>query len=187
MAVHGRLFSEPARYSPAQTRSNEAGFTLAEIAVALGIFSFALVSMMGMLSVGLKNSLKATVQTSASNVLAGIVSDIKAAQPAPVNGQTRAFTTPKLNISATINLTTNTVDPDSIRTPNVPLWLNESCAVHDPKSTEMLQKLYSVQILPSAQNVPALRVRVEWPAMRLPNAKPEGYLETLVPLPLDTP
>jgi hypothetical protein len=153
----------------------------------LGIFSFALVSMMGMLSVGLKNSLKATVQTSASNVLAGIVADLKSAQPASVTNQTRTFLSPKLNISATVNLTTNTVDPESIRTPNIPFWVNESCAVNDPKSTEMLQKLYNVLILPGATNVPALRVRVEWPAMRVANSKPEGYLETLVPLPLDLP
>lgn len=171
-------------------RPNEAGFTLAEIAVALGIFSFALVSMMGMLSVGLKNSRKATVQTSASNVMAGIVSDIKASTITPPvlssSSQAYKYLSPKLGISADLEKsdkqeTNNTVTSVG---PGMPLYLNDSCSLVDSKSPEALQKIYSVQISPAASGIPAVRVRIEWPALRQPNSRPEGYLETLVPLPL---
>jgi type II secretory pathway pseudopilin PulG len=169
------------------TRWKESGFTLAEIAVALGIFSFALVSMMGMLSVGLKNSRKATVQTSASNVMAGVVSDIKASTiTAPNQGSVNeiyTYTSPKLGISADLNKSTNTVPSSSIK-PGMPLYINESCSLVDSKSPEVLQKVYSIQIYAGAAGVPALRVRVEWPALRQPNSRPEGFVEALVPLPL---
>ena len=164
------------------------GFTLAEIAVALGIFSFALVSMMGMLSVGLKNTRKATVQTSASNVMAGIVADINASKITTPTSQTagtdtRVYVSPKLGITASLDKTTNTVASSSIE-PSMPLTLTESCSLMQTGSTEIIQKLYSVQISPGATGVPALRVRIEWPANRASNSRPEGFLETLVPLPL---
>lgn len=163
----------------------KSGFTLAEIAVALGIFSFALVSMMGMLSVGLKNTRKATVQTSASNVLSGIVSDIKASSislSSSAGTDTQNYTSPKLGISAVLDKKKNTVT-GSI-TPSMPMYISESGSQVSTSSPEVLQKVYSVQITPGADGVPALRVRVEWPANRPQNSRPEGYLETLVPLPL---
>lgn len=165
-------------------RFGKAGFTLAEIAVALGIFSFALVSMMGMLSVGLKNTRKATVQTAASNVLSGIVSDIKASKitATAAGTDTQSYTSPKLGITAALDKRNNTVT-DSI-TPSMPLYINEAGSLVNSSAPEVLQKVYSVQITPGADGVPALRVRVEWPANRPPNSRPEGYLETLVPLPL---
>jgi Tfp pilus assembly protein PilV len=157
----------------------ESGFTLAEIAVALGIFSFALVSMMGMLSVGLKNSRKATVQTSASNLLSGIVADIHASTQLPLGDDKFSFTSPKLQLAATLDKKRNTVTV-------VPAArsLNESCTEVLPNAPEMMQRVYSVQFFPGTDGVSAIRVRVEWPTNRQPNTKPEGFLEALVPLPL---
>ena len=169
----------------ALARFRKAGFTLAEIAVALGIFSFALVSMMGMLSVGLKNTRKATVLTSASNVLAGIVSDIKASRislSSTAGTDTQSYTSPKLGITSVLDKKKNTVT-GSI-TPSMPLYISEAGSQVSTSSPEFLQKVYRVQITPGADGVPALRVKVEWPANRPQNSRPEGYLETLVPLPL---
>lgn len=161
------------------------GFTLAEIAVALGIFSFALVSMLGMLSVGLKNTRKATIQTSASNVMAGIVSDIKASKisiATSSGSDTLTFLSPKLGISADLDKKTSTVSSGSI-SPRMPLYISESCSLVSTSSPEILQKVYSVDITAGAIGVPAVRVRLEWPAIRPSNSRPEGFLETLVPLP----
>lgn len=161
-------------------RAKESGFTLAEIAVALGIFSFALVSMMGMLSVGLKNSRRATVQTAASNLLAGIVADIHASKRTALGDNKYSYTSPKLQITATLDKKTNTVS----ETQTTAISLNESCTLVTPSNPEMIQKLYSVQFFPGAEGIAALRVRVEWPVNRQPSTKPEGFLEALVPLPL---
>jgi hypothetical protein len=157
----------------------EQGFTLAEIAVALGIFSFALVSMMGMLSVGLKNTLRATTQTSASNLMVGIASDIKAStvETSP-DGDTAVYTSPRLGLSMTLDKKKNTV------LGAITSYVSESGIKVDPSSMDMIQKFYRVQISPGAESVSAVRVRVEWPAIRPTNSRPEGYLEALVPLPL---
>lgn len=161
-------------------RVKESGFTLAEIAVALGIFSFALVSMMGMLSVGLKNSRRATVQTAASNLLAGIVADIHASKNLSLGDNKYSYTSPKLHITANLDKKTNTVS----ETQTTAISLNESCTIVTPSTPEMIQKVYSVQFFPGAEGIAAIRVRVEWPANRQPSTKPEGFLEALVPLPL---
>ncbi|RFC42117.1 MAG: hypothetical protein DVB28_002051 [Verrucomicrobia bacterium] len=135
--------------------------------------------MMGMLSVGLKNSRKATVQTAASNLLTGIVADIHASTPLALGDDKFSYTSPKLQLEATLNKKTNTVTA----APGA-LSLNESCSVVSQNAPEMLQKVYSVQFFPGTDGVAAIRVRVEWPINRQPNTKPEGFLEALVPLPL---
>lgn len=179
MPLSRRTFPESRPTLLRRLPGGESGFTLAEIAVALGIFSFALVSMMGMLSVGLKNSRKATVQTSASNLLAGVVADIHASTQLSLGDDRFSYKSPKLGLEAILNKKTNTVTSAPAA-----LSLNESCTVVLPSTVEMLQKVYSVQFFPGIDGVSALRVRVEWPINRQPNTNPEGFLEALVPLPL---
>jgi uncharacterized protein (TIGR02598 family) len=53
-----------------------AGFTLVEVVFALGIASFCLMSIVGLLPIGLSSSVSATTQTGAVNIMTAIVADL---------------------------------------------------------------------------------------------------------------
>lgn len=57
--------------------SGRAGFSLVEVTMALGLMSFCLVAMLGMLPVGLKQERSATDQLGAVQVLAAVESDFR--------------------------------------------------------------------------------------------------------------
>ena len=137
--------------------------------------------MLGLLSVGLKNSRKANVQTTASNVLAGIAADIQASSRTVVSADNYLFTSPKMQIGATV--TSGSVTKIETATTTTPLTVNESCTLIDPAKASVLEKLFRVDLTPAATGTTAIRVRIEWPYLRPPNSKAEGSMEALVPLP----
>lgn len=177
------------RTNPSRSSLGRAGFTLTEIAVAMGIFSFALVSLLGMLSVGLKNSRKAAIQTSASNVLSAISSDIQSSTSTyKVVGSVRTytFTSPILGIIATVGPDKNNTGPteQTALVSGGTLYVRESCTpVANVDTVSPLEKIYRLELSPAAQGTPAIRVRVVWPHKQSPGSREEGSLETLVPLP----
>jgi type II secretory pathway pseudopilin PulG len=59
-------------------RRSSAGFSLIEVALALGLVAFALVAIVGLIPVGLNSNQASTNQTAASTVAAGIVADLLA-------------------------------------------------------------------------------------------------------------
>ena len=73
-------------------RSSSAGFSLVEVAVALGITAFCLLAIFGLLPVGEQTNRHATSQTSAINILDAVIADLRATPNA-------------LNTSAQYNLT----------------------------------------------------------------------------------
>jgi uncharacterized protein (TIGR02598 family) len=54
------------------------GFSLAECAIALGVAGFALVAVMGMLPIGLKVQQASVQQTTANEIMAAILNDLRA-------------------------------------------------------------------------------------------------------------
>lgn len=60
--------------------SNRA-FTLVEVSLALGVASFCLLSIVGLLPVGLTSNQASIEQTMAVNISSAIVSDLRTAQP----------------------------------------------------------------------------------------------------------
>ncbi len=167
-------------------RRLSAGFTLTEIALALAIFSFALVSMLGLLSVGMKNSRKANIQLAASNLLSGIASDVQSSKreyvsAGTLNGGSYKFTSPRLAITATVNRDTRTVGAVTILT-NTSVTIDESCTV--VKDSISLMKQFKATFAPAANGTPALLITLEWPPNHPPTSSPEGSLNALIPLPL---
>jgi uncharacterized protein (TIGR02598 family) len=55
-----------------------AGFSLVEVTIALGIAAFCLVAVFGLMPVGVQTNRNATSQTAATNIMAAIVSDLRA-------------------------------------------------------------------------------------------------------------
>jgi uncharacterized protein (TIGR02598 family) len=60
-------------------QSSNTAFSLVEIVIALGVASFSLTSMLGLLPVGLSNTHTATTQTGAMNLMTAISADIRTA------------------------------------------------------------------------------------------------------------
>jgi uncharacterized protein (TIGR02598 family) len=161
----------------AETR-RQAGFTLTEVALAMGIFSFALVSMIGLLSVGLKNSRRANIQISASNLMSAIAADIQASTYL-VKGGTYDYTSPRLKLNASVDArgTVSAVNPAST-------ILDESGSPADLNAQNPLLKLFTVNFAASSAGTTAIRVTVQWPPKTTSAMTPyEGSLDALIPLP----
>ena len=58
-----------------------AGFSLVEVTLALGVAAFCLIAVFGLVPVGVQTNRNATSQTFATNILSGVVSDIRASPP----------------------------------------------------------------------------------------------------------
>lgn len=173
--------SKPLRL-PFSTQNRSAGFTLAEVALALAIFSFALVSMLGLLSVGLKSSRKANLQTAASNLLSTIVADIQASEVVVAPDESKeTYTSPTLKIEAVFTDATKAV------TVNPPTLILTDAATEgsamNPRDQGAL-KLFKVTLSGSYPNVAAVRVKISWPSNIPEKVNPEGVMESLVPLPV---
>ena len=55
-----------------------AGFSLVEVTLALGIAAFCLIAVFGLMPVGVQTNRNATSQTTATNIMAAVVSDLRA-------------------------------------------------------------------------------------------------------------
>ena len=60
------------------------GFSLVEVTLALGIASFCLIAVLGLMPVGIQTNRNATCQTAATNLMATVVADLRAT-PKTVN------------------------------------------------------------------------------------------------------
>jgi type II secretory pathway pseudopilin PulG len=58
-----------------------AGFSLIEVTLALGIATFCLIAVFGLVPVGVQTNRNATSQTAATNILSSVVSDLRASPP----------------------------------------------------------------------------------------------------------
>ena len=164
-------------------RASEGGFTLTEVALAMAIFSFAIVSMLGMLTVGVRNSRKANVQISASNLLSTLVADIQAAKRTESDTGNIEFECRKIPLKPMVTFGTGAEFAVQARYTD-PLVLDEAGSLSNNPLNNGLLKVFRVKFTPASSSIPALRIRVSWPANTPDTALPEGYLETIVALPL---
>src|SRR6266516_223292 len=58
--------------------SRTGAFSLVEVTLALGVAAFCLIAVFGLVPVGLQTNRNATSQTTATNILSSVVSDIRA-------------------------------------------------------------------------------------------------------------
>src|SRR5262249_20906853 len=58
--------------------SVSSGFSLVEVTLALGIAAFCLLAVFGLMPVGVETTRNATSQTAATNIMAAVVSDLRA-------------------------------------------------------------------------------------------------------------
>ena len=145
----------------------------------MGIFSFALVSMIGLLSVGLKNSRRANIQIAASNLMSAVASDIRSSTRLVKSG-TYSYTSPRLQLTASVDAkgTVSGVAPSN-------QILDESGSPVGLTSQNPLSKIFNVNFAPASVGTTAIRVTVQWPVSTtgISTIAPEGSLDALIPLP----
>jgi len=85
-----------------KSRTNFRAFSLIEVVVSLGIISFALISIIGLFSVGLKTNKESSDQIDAANTASLLMATVRAM---PTNCATNGFALPDLNqATASTNL-----------------------------------------------------------------------------------
>ena len=141
-------------------------FSLVEVTLALGVAAFCLIAVFGLVPVGVQTNRNATSQTTATNILSSVVSDIRASPP----GQTASK---KYNINrAKLSAATVCFDGQG-------QFITFAAAGATCPADHYRFRL-DVQI----SNQPALVVypnyaylKVSWPAVN-PTIKPSGSVET---------
>lgn len=73
------------------------GFTLVEVAIALGVFAFAIIALVGLLSAGLQTEKAAHRDTAMGNIVSYVLADLRGSKYAAVTGETLA--SPKSSFS----------------------------------------------------------------------------------------
>ncbi len=68
------------------------GFTLVEVVIALGIFAFAIIALVGLLSTGLQTEKAARRDTAMGNIVSYVLSDLHGSKYSTVTGDTLAAT-----------------------------------------------------------------------------------------------
>jgi uncharacterized protein (TIGR02598 family) len=68
------------------------GFSLIEVTLALGVAAFCLIAVFGLMPVGVQTSRNATSQTAATNIIAAVVSDLRATPSASATSSQFAIT-----------------------------------------------------------------------------------------------
>ncbi|CAN5452969.1 hypothetical protein BH09VER1_BH09VER1_36210 [soil metagenome] len=67
-------------------------FSLVEVTIALGVFAFAIISLVGLLSVGLQTERLAHQDTAISNIVSYVLSDLRGSKYATITGDTTNVT-----------------------------------------------------------------------------------------------
>ena len=147
-------------------------FTLIEVTLALGVAGFCLVTVFGLLPVGLTSSQASLEQTTAGNISSAILSDLRCAQPLV------AQASPRLGLPIPAADTAN-----SVHTIYVDSGGNATAVDTSPVTSGPSVSRYraTIQFFPpqtaTPRNATAVRILITWPALADPNyqSTPTNY------------
>lgn len=135
------------------------GFSLVEVAMALGIVAFALVSLMALLPLGMKTNIDSLEESQAVNLVRAVIADRRLS---PAKDASTQF-----KISALAALDKKTAGT---------IWLKEDTATLSAPADARYRMDY-VLYPPAAQGEPIVAfLRVQWPAGA---PTPQSYYETV--------
>jgi len=157
------------------------GFSLVEVVLALGVTSFCLIALVGLLSAGLTNNRGTIEQAGATAVLSAAVADLYATPRTTPSGAA----TKSLQFS--INIPANPVTTSSPGTPTTLYFVGNGAW----STTLQSQSAYRLTVTPILSNAPGtttptkmatfLDLKVTWPPSVTPASAP-GSAETFVSL-----
>jgi Tfp pilus assembly protein PilV len=148
------------------------GFSLVEVTLALGVVVFCLVTILGLLAIGINSTQVSTVQTSATNILTAVVADLQST-PNPVpKGSAQAslvygISLPAVGAGASTTPTTIYIGEDGKPSATASGALYRLSVWTTPPTTTKQETL--------------VRLLITWP---VPAAytNPQGYIESVVAL-----
>jgi len=147
-------------------RSDAKAFTLVEVVMAVGIVSFAILSMVALLPVGLENDQASSDEMLALNGIRSIAADLATTGTAATDSLRYSLALPNAVTSAT----------------NVELFLNDSETAVTLASGKALFRV-NLSYYPAAtspQSPAAVLIQVKWPAYA---AKPKSFVESYITFP----
>lgn len=152
-----------------------AGFSLVEVTLALGISSFCLLTILGLLTAGLTTNQVSTNQTASNGILSTIIADLRATRP-PDTGET-SVKSPRFSIPIPTN-------PVTVSPTDTTFYVNEEGQFVTAKGTDSLYRV-TITFLPNdatrAKSATYALVKVSWPASATPDSA-LGYVNTFVAL-----
>ena len=155
----------------------EAGFSLVEVTLALGIAAFCLIALFGLLPVGVQTNRNATSQTAATNILANVIADIRATARATASATPSQLYSLAIPAAGSSNTTPQLLYLDGA---------GRSAASIAPPSPTPFQARYVLSVtfpqvspapIPPALPPTYADVKIIWPAASPTPASPSGSVE----------
>ena len=142
-------------------------FSLVELTLALGVAAFCLIAVFGLIPVGVQTNLNSTSQTAATNIMAGIVADLR--------GTSKTSTNSPLYCIALSTSKTLYFDNAGLCASNVAGSSDCNCS---PGATSLKTRYRATITFPLSGNLTYADVKVTWPAGADPTTTtPRGSVE----------
>jgi uncharacterized protein (TIGR02598 family) len=161
-------------------KSGSSGFSLVEVALAMGVAAFCLVSLLGMLTVGLTSSQVSSNETRATHLMSQVADDLQVAQVLN-NGAAPTKTSPFYGFTLPANGSSSTMTSS----PQTLYLTADGTATSQINSTMGPGAVFRVTVgfsAPAATNAvsqgSSARIQVTWPAQAdpAPNSWPSKYV-----------
>jgi uncharacterized protein (TIGR02598 family) len=152
------------------------GFSLVEVTLALGVAAFCLISVMGLLPIGVQTNRAAVQQTTANDILSAVVSDIRTVPKVP-NGPGNSSKQFKLYFGNPHN-----------NQPQFLYFSNEgSTGSKSDQSTSDTTFYATISYMPNpagagSRTATLVDVKVSWPYNGNTSSTPAGFVETFLSL-----
>jgi len=147
-----------------KTRHASRAFTLIEVTLAVGVAGFCLLTISGLLPVGLSSNQTSLDQTTAGNISSAIVSDLRSAQPVG------AVTSPRFGIP--IPASSGAAAPITSGTQTI-IYLTANGSVTSVNSVGSAAPVFRAAVgfgTPLQRNATPVRVLISWPALAASNS-----------------
>jgi uncharacterized protein (TIGR02598 family) len=163
-----------------------AAFSLVELTIALGVISFCLLTIIGLLAIGINSTHSSTTQTAATNLLTAVTSDLEAVPnitpaytPAAAKGtvaKPAGTSLPAVNGSPMFNLTIP-VGGSTTTTTQI-LYVGENGLTNTVAGSVYQVNIWITPANTTHQETYA-RILISWPAAA-PYTSAQGYVENIV-------
>ncbi len=157
--------------------SSRNGFSLVEVVIALGVVVFCLLTVLGLLAIGVNTTHDSTAQTSATNILNAITADVESTPNITANYSPASAKGSLAETSAIYGISVPATGTATSSTPTT-LYIGE-----DGQVTTQAAALYQLNIwttgATSTQQETLVRLLVSWPAAAS-YTRAQGYVENVV-------
>jgi len=156
--------------------TRRSGFSLVEVTIALGIASFCLIAIFGLLPTGLNSNKAALEQTAATSLLTAVDADLRAAPNPPPGGSGQSSAEFQIDIPAAGGAPTPAESP-------ITKYVSESGQVVNVAGAArfLLRVWMTPPSAPNLKRATMVRLLVSWPAAATP-ANAAGTVDSVTAL-----